>query len=109
MFFVNSLLLCGTFYVASSWRRGLAIDRRLHKRVRAVISKLLAPKDEALLLLWDASFILDLTLGMVDRISALDLECHSLACYVLDEDLYVLIWGSVLDLGLCLEGVGCRH
>ena len=58
-------------------------------RQRAAILKLLARKNQALLVRRDALLVLDLGLDVLDRVGALDLECDGLAGQCLDEDLHV--------------------
>ena len=57
-------------------------------RQRATILKLLARKDEALLIRGNALLILDLRLDVVDRIGRLHLESNSLARQRLHKDLH---------------------
>merc|ERR1712014_274164 len=52
------------------------------------IFQLLACEDETLLIWWDALFVLNLRLHVVDRIGALNLKRDRLARQCLDEDLH---------------------
>jgi hypothetical protein len=52
---------------------------------RAAVFKLLAGKDQALLIGWDAFLVLDLGLHIVDSVARLHLEGDSLAREGLDE------------------------
>ena len=54
-------------------------------REGATILKLLAGKNETLLIWWDALLVLNLALDVIDRIRALDLEGNGLAGERLDE------------------------
>ena len=55
----------------------------------AAIFELLAGEDQALLVRWDAFFVLDLALDVVDRVGGLDFEGDGLA----REGLYEAEWG----------------
>jgi len=57
-------------------------------RERAPIFKLLAGKDQALLVRRDAFLILDLCLDVVNGVGGLDVKCDGLAGERLDEDLH---------------------
>jgi len=57
-------------------------------RQRAAIFKLLASKDQALLVRGDALFVLDLGLDIVDRVAGLDVKGNCLASEGLDENLH---------------------
>lgn len=54
----------------------------------AAILKLLAGKDQALLVRWNTLLVLDLALDIVDGVGRLNLEGDSLAGEGLDEDLH---------------------
>ena len=56
----------------------------------AAILKLLAGKDETLLVRWDALLVLDLGLNIVNGVGRLNLEGDGLAGQSLDEDLHDL-------------------
>ena len=65
---------------------GLLLDVVVSKS--ATILKLLASKDEALLVRGDALLVLDLCLHVVDGVRGLHLQCDGLARQGLDEDLH---------------------
>ena len=66
-----------------------ATRRRGHTAARSThILKLLARKDEALLVRRDALLVLDLLLHVLDRVGRLDVERDRLARQGLDEDLH---------------------
>ena len=54
----------------------------------ATILKLLASKDESLLIRWDTFLVLDLCLDVVDCVRSLDIESDGLAGQGLHEDLH---------------------
>ena len=54
----------------------------------AAILKLLASKDESLLVWWDALLVLDLGLHVINCVAGLDLEGDGFAGEGLDEDLH---------------------
>ena len=54
----------------------------------SAIIQLLAGEDQSLLVPWDAFFVLDLGLHILDGVSLLNIECNSLARKGLNEDLH---------------------
>ena len=54
----------------------------------APILKLFSSKNQALLIRWNALFILDLALHIVNSIARLDFKCNGLPGQGLDEDLH---------------------
>jgi hypothetical protein len=58
----------------------------------AAILELLACKDEALLVWWDALLVLHLALDSLDRVGAFDFQGDSLTSQGLDKDLHLLVW-----------------
>jgi hypothetical protein len=65
---------------------GLLLDIVI--RESASVLELLTSKDETLLVWWDALFVLNLGLHVVDGVGALDLESDGLSSESLDEDLH---------------------
>lgn len=70
-------------------QRGLFLDVVVAQRTP--ILKLLASKNQALLVRWNAFLILDLGLHVINGIAALDLERNSLSSKRLDEHLHCSI------------------
>jgi len=54
----------------------------------SAVFQLLASKDQSLLIGWDSFFVLDLSFDVVDCVRGLDIECNSLSCEGLYEDLH---------------------
>ena len=69
---------------------GLLLD--VVVRQCAAVLKLLASKDEALLIGWDALLVLDLGLDVLDGVRWLDLKGDGLASESLHEDLHDECW-----------------
>merc|ERR1712224_808619 len=67
-------------------KSGLLLDVVIRKR--ATVFKLLACEDEALLVRWDALFVLNFRLDVIDGIAGLDIQGDGLSSQSLDEDLH---------------------
>ena len=75
----------------------------------ATILKLLASKDEALLVGWNALLVLDLGLDIVDGIAGLYLQSDGLASQCLDKDLHATSQTQdQMEGGLLLDVVVCQ-
>jgi len=69
-------------------KSGLLLDVVVRKS--AAVLKLLASKDEALLIRGDTLLVLDLGLHVLNSVAGLHIESNGLACKGLDEDLHRL-------------------